>query len=888
MLGRRARPEGGERAVGLVSDYVVKLVARQVDEYGLVVWFDADRIYEGLIPQLSLPDVTVVTYQGSFYALRREVEPILERLEAPRLVVYVPMAENQTHGALTELATLGTVLQPGQQPWQRNTRLSVIARAALRPVLPPEELAQVERDVEAGRLSLADLDQLETEVTEAPSVIRAIFGTTNPQEVAVAFLASEKHDAALVQRRAMPELVGLLKATFGGDLSEEATPEDSRDAFARHLIVTEFLGSLGGEPPPQLAQLRGASSPRPRDACVQLVKTWRLRRDLAQSYGVYADRVERALGLGSIPFTLEHLRTCESFAATERALQRLVEESLLHQPREELLRIARERQQGYWPEQRPELRARWAVMAAAGELLEEAERVESELGTAENDPRALALAYTGGSSPWCDLDRLHRRLEQLYHAFQYQGGGDLDALETLVDRARRRYTDVAGELARRFAEALSASDFRIDGILRQSEIWGAAVARAVREGRTAYLLIDALRYEMARELASSLSQSHDVSLNMALATAPSITDVGMAALLPGAQNGLGLARGRGGRLAVRVGETWLHGHKDRMGLLRTHAPLAASGQLASICHARLDALCPPSRGLRKAIAAADLVVVTSQDVDELGETASITLARRTMEDVLSQIFRAVHVLAELGCQTIVITADHGFLFGEEAGSEMKVDPPGGDTVVLRRRVWIGKGGSSDPSILRVPLTRLGVESDLEIAVPWGLGVFRAGGSLAYHHGGLSPQELLIPVLVVSVRSGAGVAPSAGEIEWELATGSAKITTAYFTVRVGGRVAGLFGLELPRVRVEIHLVAEPGAGGARVISSPVAATYGYDQATGDVQLRPQADDPQAIEPNTVTLAITERVARGRAFVLLLDATTGRELARLADVEVTISL
>ena len=46
--------------------------------------------------------------------------------EPPRLVVYVQMAQEQTHHALIELEAAGVVMQPSQQPPMRNTRLAVV------------------------------------------------------------------------------------------------------------------------------------------------------------------------------------------------------------------------------------------------------------------------------------------------------------------------------------------------------------------------------------------------------------------------------------------------------------------------------------------------------------------------------------------------------------------------------------------------------------------------------------------------------------------------------------------------------------------------------------------------------------------------------------------
>ena len=77
------------------------------------------------------------------------------------------------------------------------------------------------------------------------------------------------------------------------------------------------------------------------------------------------------------------------------------------------------------------------------------------------------------------------------------------------------------------------------------------------------------------------------------------------------------------------------------------------------------------------------------------------------------------------------------------------------------------------------------------------------------------------------------------IKWTLTPGSKKLSTRFFSVQVGGSSTGLFGLEPPKVRVEIRA---KGKG----VSTPVSASYGFEEATGDVQLRASATEARQIE------------------------------------------
>ena len=114
----------------IVSDYIRDLIGKQIKEHGIVVWFDPERHYENFVSELSIPYTKVVCYSGSFFGLRREIEPMLEGTQSPRLVVYVPLDQAVAHHALAEVEAAGVVLHPGQQPPTRNTRLSVVARNA--------------------------------------------------------------------------------------------------------------------------------------------------------------------------------------------------------------------------------------------------------------------------------------------------------------------------------------------------------------------------------------------------------------------------------------------------------------------------------------------------------------------------------------------------------------------------------------------------------------------------------------------------------------------------------------------------------------------------------------------------------------------------------------
>src|SRR3954452_19836375 len=127
--------------MGPVSDILREMVARQVDENGIVVWFDPEGFWRQLARSLQIPSTQVAIYEGSFFALRREVASLLSGENKPRLVVYVDRDEQDIDHALIELIASGAVMRPAHPSKTRNTRPRYVAQRALAGKLSDEALA---------------------------------------------------------------------------------------------------------------------------------------------------------------------------------------------------------------------------------------------------------------------------------------------------------------------------------------------------------------------------------------------------------------------------------------------------------------------------------------------------------------------------------------------------------------------------------------------------------------------------------------------------------------------------------------------------------------------------------------------------------------------------
>jgi PglZ domain len=864
--------------MAVVTEYLFQLIAKQVDDRGLVVWYDPEQAYGAAATELHLPNTTVARYDGSFFRLRKEIDHLLNNGQPPRLVVYVPIERTETYNALIELDCAGVIMQPRQQPPACNTRLSVVARNALKPILGDDQVAEIERQAEAGKLSLADLDSLADKGKDiSTGVLTLIFGSANPQEVALAFLHSDQHDQEIGKKSAEKELRYLLQISFDIELPFVETLANWRVRFGRHALLTDLFAALKNRMPSSLSSVPVANSMGGIDACVRLARTWRNSRDVRDSYVTMANKVEHELALGQFDLPVEPLKENETFLCVERALLTHVENELLKAATPALLQLAEYRLSRFWADVVPAIQAQWALISSAAAVLLEANRVGKALKIAPTSVPALIKAYADDDEPWCLLDTHHRHMESRKYNFEFGASDDHTGLEKLITKAEQRYTQVGSELAKHFITHFQKAKHPINGILRQRDIFEKQVKPHLSEGKVAYVWADALRFEMARELYRLLKDDFKLEIQSAIGTMPTITEIGMAALLPKANESAKVVAVGGGKLGLEIGGKVIKDRKDRVAFLKEHAGVP-------VFDAKLEDLLPkPTKRVKDGIQSAQLMLITSQEIDDLGEQDNMAQARLQIDGVLSHLRRGVRVLADHGIKTIVLVADHGHLFADEVGEDMKIEAPGGKVEDLHRRVWVGIGGTSEPSYLRTSLVSLGVDSEFDIATPWTFACFKSkGGGRAYFHGGLSPQELIVPVVVMHSIAKPS-APTTG-IQWTLTPGTAKLTTRFFSVQITGiqSESSLFGFDPPKVRIELR-------SNKKCVSLPVSASYGFEDATGEVKLKiAENDNNKRIEPNTVTVMLSEEVSTKTVGVYLLDATTGVELAASLTVDVAISM
>jgi hypothetical protein len=798
-------------------DYLCGQLDDMLKKRGVVVFYDPRREFEPFfdrelketgtgydgLPRVFVKDrlTFVARHGGSFFALRNAVEPIAELDKPEPLIVYLPGVERDRQASvLMELEKSGTPYEP---------QLKRLALNVLRRRFTDGQIDEMLRPASVGYDDIVSFLHQGEEGVSA-SVLRTIFDGAQSEALITRWLADEHKDETIVEKDAVVELFKLIESRLGLPVPDNTSVTETREKLLRYVLVGEFRSDLECDPPQSVAMVPEPLSKEHVERLRDVAES--LRRGHADRYVALANKVEADLGLGKAKIHAGHLGNIDTFRFEERALLAYAGELICAREYKKALGTVAGRSRSFWVDRDVGRQTQWEACRLMAELGREIEKVRPALGKSNGSPAKWVQAYSSEDG-WFRVDELQRRLETWVAKMDEE-----PETEKGLAIVRRAHEELLKKMANGFTKVFGESAWTVPEALHQTRVYPEVVQ--AMGGRVAYFFIDAMRFEMGVELGRQLEGTKDLTIRPAIAALPTITPVGMAALLPGASASFSVVEQRG-KLAAAIEGTNMTGINDRLRFLKAKVPDVVEMTLGKLLGAT-------QRAIQKTIGGASLVVVRSQEIDALGENVDELTARAAMESVVGNVARAVRKLAAAGLENFVISSDHGHQFSVRKEDDMKTDNPGGETVDLHRRCWIGHGGATPPGAVRVSGAELGYETDLDFIFPTGLGVFKAGGGLTFHHGGISLQELIIPVVSLRISS-EQPSESKGSIV-ELHDLPVRITNRTIGVKVA--VAGDLLLSEP-VSMRVVLLS----GGEQVGEAGMSLDSEFDRKTGLLRVLP---------------------------------------------------
>jgi hypothetical protein len=800
------------------SSWLTKRLIDLLEEKRIVVWYDPDRFFLDFVQQFKAPHAVVISASQSLLTARRSADEHYLKMNSSEtsssspqcMLVYLSYARGQSeeekrNDPFEVYARIGVAFGDTE-----SNKAESLARQAL-----PGHADTITRLFREGNPTLDLLDDLEK--SHRNPILESIFKSDSASEIFPRFLCDMSIAGQVMDTHgAIDELLRLADSALGlpmfADLKEYQVVRSRLSAF---VLFSEFAFDLTGTIPEPLKAVSKASiESRP---VIDLICN-RMRSDsgLVVEYMKIAQTVQQQLHLAEFAGALPDLGVRDTFPFEEEILLgRTVALALsldLVGARELIIK----RRDSIW-RSRPDRMLLWSVVERAATLLEVVQRIEAGFRPLKKSPDLLH-AYTSGG--WFEIDRGQRLFEKAVADCQ-----DDSAIGSMIDFARRKYSEMASKIQGNLLDCVKADGWPPEGVLRQTAVFPTHVQPNLEQRlKVAYFLVDSLRYEMGQDLAEVAGPCGDVSMFHAAAVFPSVTDFGMAALMPKADGFLGMTDKKG-LLVPALGTRVIANVNDRIRWLKE--------QLGDrVADMTLDDLLSKQKKIASRIANADLVVVRSQEIDMIGENVSGRQARKHFSNVISDIAAAMRLLAQNGVVRFVITSDHGHLLFPEIQPGDVVNQPQGEWKTSKRRCLLGKSYGQDPGSLIFPAHHVGIQGPIEEAcVPLGMKVFTDGEG--YFHGGISLQESVIPVIIVQVKA---KLPQAGR--------TASIEVKYRSDRFTSRVIGLalslspsdvFG-EAQLVRIE----AFDGDTATAKVVGVAADCDARDPRSGDILLQPNKE------------------------------------------------
>lgn len=398
------------------------------------------------------------------------------------------------------------------------------------------------------------------------------------------------------------------------------------------------------------------------------------------------------------------------------------------------------------------------------------------------------------TSNYCKMDHYYRLFHTAFGRGLKESNTTLEDLyKNVADYVEKLYknwylAELSGQWTNLIADELVKMPSLV-GIQQQTDFYNNYVSPTVSSGNRVFVIIsDALRYEVAVELTSRLIRETKGSAKISSmqAAIPSVTKVGMAALLPHKETQLTdevkvLCDGKA------TGNT-----EDREKILRN----VYDGNVA-ITYKNLLSMKQAER--REKVSGAKVVYIYHNAIDAVGDKAATEdQVFDACEQAITELKNLVRLITnDLSGTKIIITADHGFLYSYkplDESDKAEKNIISGQITELDRRYVLADSDCIAEHMIKIPMTHM--NSSLTVFTPQeNIRMKRQGGGMNYVHGGISLQELVVPVVEFkNMRSTSKKFVEVKNAQLQLISQSRKVSNSIFsldfyqTEPVSGKIA----------------------------------------------------------------------------------------------------
>jgi len=736
------------------------------EKHRIVFWYDPEQAFASELAELNLPDVQIINMQGeSSFGVKLRLElgdihgkyllyfPFVEPDAADDWLLDIKLYSRSFYADRVSMIfnELGLQQHSLREHLERRERfLANKSRLASlkRLVQPADADDALDMAMIAVTLGVASRDLMTLLCTLADDAVHEDRGLEhNPAAI------DELYKFGL-----MPTLLRALQTEVGYPAAPEELSGEKPFRFGHFLIrllATGFCESIGDVP--QWAASAAMPSANARATARALLSRWRDSSRYYRAYDVISAWVGEALQIKDrirdIP--VEKLAEVSTFEAVEpqivvdlaRAIPGAAPGDL-----QTFTRLIAERLDGYWASRHKDddTRRRYRLVYSALQAAIELFTLRQGHLDGFHYPSIESL-YNAYESELYRFDMFYRQ----YGAASQQT--HVEILRPLDDEVENCYASwYLGQLGRCWSDRIEAEKrlehWKVPGVPNQQQFferWVKPHLDRQQNKRLVVIVSDAFRYEAAVELRDRINEKRysEATLASQLGVLPSYTTLGMAALLPHET----LQYREGINDDVFVDGLSSKGTKARSTILKARGGKAVTAEEVRGWSREQG---------REALKDQQLVYVYHNVIDDRSDSggpseADTFLHVETAIEELTELTR--RILMHFNTSTVLITADHGFLFQHsklETADRTSLAEKPESLIKSKKRYVLGHSlpAAKDAWHGSTRLTA-GTASETQFWIPKGANRFHFVGGARFVHGGAMPQEIVVPVLTVKQLRG---------------------------------------------------------------------------------------------------------------------------------------
>ena len=715
-----------------IQEFIKNQFSERLKSSPSLIIYDPERRYREIALKLAKEGYKVID-AGESTILGREkaLDDWLKLGEGrgeDRLIIYIPIRrpEKEEEKRLNpyQIFSLGGAEFPDSDG---DEYLALCKKAF------PDHVGQIDELFSAGTPDFATVNALKAGATWPK--LKTLLKADSAREIIIALLSpSEARQASLIEDSSWhPELKSFLLSVLGLSLKSPSLDLTAvQNELWRYILFSEFALDLPGELPESLLSVTRAGD-KYKDLVFGVCDGLRNNEDHRDNYIDRATRVSQDLQLKNKMRGIEELGRRDTFSFENKSYLATCVQKIMDKDYLSAQEILDEKSQSVWAANEASHREIWTVAEKALVLAKE---IGDSTPFLEEPDISLSSLFSLYSSRFYRIDKLKRDFEYAVVDLSEE----VELLEEVIDNSRKSYRVFADRMQQQFIGCIQSEGWPVVAEIRNTQVFNRFVAPLLekKNNKIAFLMVDALRYELAMELLERFPDSYHVEHYAVCAQLPTLTAVGMASLMPDADGKLNIEAGDK-TVIPKIGPHSITNPKERLSYIR-----AVYGDRCELFN--LEDL--PRKKKKHLKDTVELLLIKSTEIDRVGEMIP-GKAALFIQDLIKDIFKGIDKLKRLEFKRIIIATDHGFILQYEQEPGSVVPKPDGDWAVEKPRCLLGRG-AANPGTVALNPADVGIKANFpSYIVPKTLGTFQKG--VLYSHQGLSLQECVLPLITIEIK-----------------------------------------------------------------------------------------------------------------------------------------